>query len=115
MIPVRYSSLVILILIPLAVATCPPSSPASEIIVAFSDDVEFGRPITENLQFVLPAAESLRVALHGGPPYQTAINQALRAYLRDRESSYREQATQSVLDALEDPGVRKKIREIVRK
>lgn len=51
-------------------------------------------------------------ALAGGPPYQVAINQALRAYLRGRESSERERAVRTVLTALDDEAVRKKLRSI---
>jgi uncharacterized protein (DUF4415 family) len=49
-------------------------------------------------------------ALQGGPPYQVAINQALRGYLRDRERSQRERAVEIVLEALDDETVRKKLR-----
>src|SRR5688572_23416770 len=49
-------------------------------------------------------------ALLGGPPYQVAINQALRRYLRDRERSEREYGAQLVLAALEDPKVIDKVR-----
>jgi hypothetical protein len=49
-------------------------------------------------------------ALVGGPPYQVAINQALRSYLRDRERSDRERGAQLVLAALEDPKVIDKLR-----
>lgn len=52
-------------------------------------------------------------ALRGGPPYQVAINQALRAYLHDREVSERERAVQAVLTALDDEAVRQKVRGIV--
>jgi len=51
-------------------------------------------------------------ALHGGPPYQVAINQALRRYLRDREESDQEHASRVVLAALDHPTVRRKIRRI---
>jgi uncharacterized protein (DUF4415 family) len=51
-------------------------------------------------------------ALRGGPPYQTAINQALRSYLRDRERSQRARAAELVLEALEDDAVREKLRQL---
>ncbi len=51
-------------------------------------------------------------ALRGGPPYQVAINQALRRYLHDREMSGRERAARTVLEALEDEEVVRKLRSI---
>jgi uncharacterized protein (DUF4415 family) len=51
-------------------------------------------------------------ALGGGPPYQVAINQALRSYLRGREESERQRAVRTVLTALDDEVVRKKLRAI---
>ena len=51
-------------------------------------------------------------ALRGGPPYQVAINQALRSYLRERERSGREQAAAIVLEALDDEAVQEKLRAI---
>jgi uncharacterized protein (DUF4415 family) len=51
-------------------------------------------------------------ALQGGPPYQVAINQALRSYLRDRERSRREHAAAIVLEALDDVAVQEKLRAI---
>lgn len=51
-------------------------------------------------------------ALRGGLPYQVAINQALRAYLHERELSARDRAVQTVLEALDDEAVRKKLRAI---
>jgi uncharacterized protein (DUF4415 family) len=51
-------------------------------------------------------------ALRGGPPYQVAINQALRSYLRERELSGREQAAAIVLEALDDEAVQEKVRAI---
>jgi uncharacterized protein (DUF4415 family) len=53
-------------------------------------------------------------ALRGGPPYQVAINQALRAYLHDRETPEQERALRNVLAALDDEAVRRKIRGIAR-
>ena len=49
-------------------------------------------------------------ALRGGPPYQVAINQALRAYLHSRETSEQDRAVQVVLTALDDAAVRRKLR-----
>jgi uncharacterized protein (DUF4415 family) len=51
-------------------------------------------------------------ALRGGPPYQVAINQALRSYLRSREQSEAERAAEIVLKALDDAAVRAKLRRI---
>jgi uncharacterized protein (DUF4415 family) len=51
-------------------------------------------------------------ALLGGPPYQVAINQALRAYLRGREESESERAAELVLKALDDEAVIEKLRQI---
>jgi uncharacterized protein (DUF4415 family) len=51
-------------------------------------------------------------ALRGGPPYQVAINQALRAYLHGRETSERERAARLVLTALDDAAVRRKLRSV---
>jgi uncharacterized protein (DUF4415 family) len=51
-------------------------------------------------------------ALHGGPPYQVAINQALRAYLYERELSERDRAVRAVLAALDDEAVKQKLRSI---
>lgn len=51
-------------------------------------------------------------ALRGGPPYQVAINQALRAYLHDREVSEYERAVRTVLTALDDEAVQSKLRSV---
>lgn len=51
-------------------------------------------------------------ALRGGLPYQVAINQALRNYLRGREQSDQERAAELVLKALEDEAVLEKLRQI---
>ncbi len=51
-------------------------------------------------------------ALQGGPPYQVAINQALRSHLRQTELAGKEQAIEVVLKALDDRAVRRKIRQI---
>lgn len=51
-------------------------------------------------------------ALRGGPPYQVAINQALRAHLHDREVPEHERAVQTVLTALDDETVRRKLRSV---
>lgn len=44
-------------------------------------------------------------ALQGGPPYQVAINQALRRYLRDREIEIDARTRKAVLSTLRDPEV----------
>jgi uncharacterized protein (DUF4415 family) len=49
-------------------------------------------------------------ALRGGPPYQVAINQALRGYLHDREVSEQHRTVQAVLEALDDEAVQLKLR-----
>ena len=69
------------------------------------------RRITINLDSDIVAIFKAE-ALQGGPPYQVAINQALRAYLRDRERLTRDQSARTVLAALEDPRVRRRIREL---
>jgi uncharacterized protein (DUF4415 family) len=51
-------------------------------------------------------------AFLGGPPYQVAINQALRSYLRSREQSEAERAADLVLKALDDEAVIEKLRRI---
>ena len=51
-------------------------------------------------------------ALAGGPPYQVALNQALRSYLRQRDEDTKERAAEIVLAALENRAVRRKIRAI---
>ncbi len=53
-------------------------------------------------------------AFRGGPPYQVAINQALRKYLHQREKDTEAEAVETVLAALDDPAVRKKIRSLSR-
>ncbi|HEV8239208.1 MAG TPA: BrnA antitoxin family protein [Thermoanaerobaculia bacterium] len=67
------------------------------------------RRITINLDTDLVAIFKTE-ALQGGPPYQVAINQALRSYLRERERSRHERAAAIVLDALDDEAVRQKLR-----
>jgi uncharacterized protein (DUF4415 family) len=52
-------------------------------------------------------------ALRGGPPYQVAINQALRAHLREREMSDHERAARLVLHALDDQAVLRKLRSVL--
>jgi uncharacterized protein (DUF4415 family) len=52
-------------------------------------------------------------ALAGGPPYQVAINQALRSYLRDRERSESQRAAETVLKALDERAVVRKLRRIL--
>lgn len=51
-------------------------------------------------------------ALRGGPPYQVGINQALRAYLHDREASEQQRTVQLLLTALDDEAVQRKVRSI---
>lgn len=51
-------------------------------------------------------------ALRGEPPYQVAINQALRAYLHEREASNRERTVERLLVALDDEAVQRKLRSI---
>lgn len=51
-------------------------------------------------------------ALRGGPPYQVAINQALREFLRERERSDVERAAEIVLKALDDEVVIERLRRI---
>jgi uncharacterized protein (DUF4415 family) len=69
------------------------------------------RRVTINLDEDLVAIFKAEV-LRGGPPYQVAINQALRAYLHDRETSERDRAARVVLTALDDDAVRRKLRSI---
>ncbi|HVS12844.1 MAG TPA: BrnA antitoxin family protein [Thermoanaerobaculia bacterium] len=52
-------------------------------------------------------------ALRGGPPYQVAINQALRGYLHDREVSEHDRTVQAVLEALDDEAVQLKLRSVL--
>lgn len=52
-------------------------------------------------------------AYHGGPPYQVAINQALRAFLRQRERSESELAAETVLKALDTAAVVRKLRRVL--
>ena len=51
-------------------------------------------------------------ALRGGPPYQVAINQALRQHLHDRERASQDRTVETVLAALDDERVRRKLRHI---
>lgn len=51
-------------------------------------------------------------ALRGGPPYQIAINQALREFLRERERSDTQRAAELVLKALDDETVVARLRQI---
>lgn len=71
------------------------------------------RRITINLDADVVAAFKAE-ALRGGPPYQVAINQALRAYLRERLESEEERATRTVLKALGSREVVTRIRRITR-
>lgn len=69
------------------------------------------RRITINLDADIVAIFKAE-ALRGGPPYQVAINQALRRFLRDRERGEQELAVEAVLLALRDETVREEIRKI---
>ncbi len=69
------------------------------------------RRITINLDDDLIAIFKAE-ALRGGPPYQVAINQALRAYLHDRERQEQDRAVQTVLKALDDEKVIRKLQSI---
>ncbi len=69
------------------------------------------RRITINLDADVIAAFKAE-ALRGGPPYQVAINQALRAHLRERLESEDERAARTVLKALADREVVRRIRRI---
>ena len=69
------------------------------------------RRVTINLDEDLVAIFKAE-ALRGGPPYQVAINQALRAYLHHREATQQERAAHMVLTALDDEAVRRKLRSI---
>ena len=69
------------------------------------------RRVTLNLDVDIIAAFKAE-ALQGGPPYQVAINQALRSYLRQRERTAQESSVEIVSKALDDPEVRRKIRQI---
>jgi uncharacterized protein (DUF4415 family) len=69
------------------------------------------RRVTINLDEDLLAVFKAE-ALRGGPPYQVAINQALRAYLHSREASEEKRAVQVLLTALDDAAVRRKLRSI---
>lgn len=53
-------------------------------------------------------------AFRGGPPYQVAINQALRAYLRSQQMSESERAAETVLKALDQGEVIRKLRQLLR-
>jgi len=69
------------------------------------------RRITINLDQDIVAVFKAE-ALAGGPPYQVAINQALRDYLRNRSRSEREYGAELVLSALDDEKVIEKLRAI---
>jgi uncharacterized protein (DUF4415 family) len=69
------------------------------------------RRITINLDSDVVATFKAE-ALQGGPPYQVAINQALRAFLRMREAQTTGDWIRGVLKALDDTAVRRKIRSI---
>jgi uncharacterized protein (DUF4415 family) len=70
------------------------------------------RRVTINLDEDIIATFKAEAFL-GGPPYQVAINQALRSYLRTREMSERERAAHTVLAALEDQAVVERLRELL--
>ncbi len=53
-------------------------------------------------------------AFRGGPRYQVAINQALRSYLRDREKSETQRAAETVLKALDERAVIRKLRRVIK-
>ena len=84
--------------------------PARHVIDPVSAKVPTRR-VTINLDEDLVAIFKAE-ALRGGPPYQVAINQALRAYLHDREMSKQNLAVEVVLTALDDEVVRRKLRSI---
>ena len=49
-------------------------------------------------------------ALRGGPPYQVAINQALRRFLHEQESREEGALVERIMTVLDDARVRRKIR-----
>ncbi|MBN1611319.1 MAG: BrnA antitoxin family protein [Polyangiaceae bacterium] len=53
-------------------------------------------------------------AFLGGPRYQVAINQALRSFLRDREKSEAQRAAETVLKALDEREVIRKLRRVIK-
>jgi uncharacterized protein (DUF4415 family) len=67
--------------------------------------------ITINLDADIIAAFKAE-AFRGGPPYQIAINQALRAHLSERLASDEERAAMTVLTALGDREVVRRIRRL---
>jgi uncharacterized protein (DUF4415 family) len=69
------------------------------------------RRVTINLDEDLVAIFKAE-ALRGGPPYQVAINQALRAHLHSREMSEQDRAVEVVLTALDDETVQRRLRSI---
>lgn len=69
------------------------------------------RRITINLDQDIIAIFKAEAAI-GGPPYQVAINRALRSYLHDRQATSGEAAAELVLRALDDRKVKQKIRRI---
>ncbi len=66
------------------------------------------RRITINLDADIVAIFKAE-ALGGGPPYQVAINQALRRFLVQRERDEKGRAVEAVLSALDHPMVREKV------
>lgn len=51
-------------------------------------------------------------SLRGGPSYQVAINQALRRHVQQSTAAAEPRGIDAVLQALDDPKVQRKIREI---
>ena len=68
--------------------------------------------ITINLDQDIVAIFKMEASL-GGPPYQTAINNALRKFLRDREISEGALAARTVLNALKDKEVLSTLRALL--
>ena len=84
--------------------------PARHVVDPVSAKVPTRR-VTINLDQDLVAIFKAE-ALRGGPPYQVAMNQALRAYLHGGEMSDKDRAVQVVMTALDDEAVRRKLRSI---
>lgn len=85
-------------------------SPARQVVDPTRAKVQ-ARRITINLDEDVIAVFKTEAFL-GGPPYQVAINQALRSYLRGREQLTGESAAATVLEALENREVIRRIRQI---
>jgi uncharacterized protein (DUF4415 family) len=69
------------------------------------------RRITINLDADIVAIFKAE-ALRGGPPYQVAINWALRRFLIEKEKDAKQNAVETILAALDDPVVSRKIRDL---